>query len=92
MSAYIIVSFTPTDAEQLQHYATAVPATLSPYNGELLAKGPAENLQGDSGFTLQALIAFPSKAEASAWYGSAAYQALVPLRDAAMVSQFSLLA
>ncbi|WP_019868235.1 DUF1330 domain-containing protein [Methylovulum miyakonense] len=92
MSAYILVSFTPTNPDKLQHYAAAVPATLSPYSGEMLAKGPAENLHGDSGFALQALIAFPSKTEASAWYVSEAYQALLPLRDAAMVCQFTLLA
>lgn len=91
MSAYILVSFTPIDTEKLQQYATAVPATLVKYSGEMLAKGAIETLHGNSGFTMQAIIVFPDKALAAAWYGSDDYQALMPLRDAGMNAQFQLL-
>lgn len=92
MPAYILVSFTPIDSDKLQHYAAAVPATLLPYGGEMLAKGRAETLHGTATFAMQALIAFPDNGQAEAWYRSEAYQALIPLRDAGMDSQFTLLA
>lgn len=91
MHAYLLVSFTPTDPEQLRQYAAAVPATLSPFGGEMLAKGAIEALHGEPRFTMQALIGFADKADAGAWYASAAYQAIIPLRDAGMDSQFTLL-
>ena len=37
MAAYVSVSFTPKDPERLQQYAAAVPATLAPYHGKVLA-------------------------------------------------------
>lgn len=91
MPAYVLVSFTPIDTEKLQQYAAAVPATLTSYSGEMLVKGPIENLHGNSSFTMQAIIVFPDKALAAAWYGSDDYQALMPLRDAGMNAQFHLL-
>lgn len=88
MPAYVVVSFTPTDLEKLQQYSAAVATTLAQHSGEVLVKGPAEHLHGDSGFQMQVIIAFPSKTEATAWYHSREYQALIPTRDAGMDSQF----
>jgi uncharacterized protein (DUF1330 family) len=90
MSAYITVDFTPTDRESLQRYGAAVPATLAKFSGDYLAKGPAEQLLGEPEFQMQVILAFPSRELAAAWYHSPDYQALVPLRDAAMRSQFRL--
>jgi uncharacterized protein (DUF1330 family) len=90
MSAFITVDFTPTDKEELQKYGAAVPATLTQFSGDYLVKGPAEQLFGDSGFQMQVILTFPSKELALAWYHSPEYQALVPVRDAAMRSQFRL--
>lgn len=93
MPAYITVNFTPTgtDKDKLQEYGASVPATLSPYSGEYLAKGPSEQLHGDSGFQMQVILVFPTRDQAMAWYHSKEYQALVPLRDAGMKSQFQLI-
>ena len=90
MPAYITVDFTPIDKDKLQKYGAAVPGTLARFAGEYLVKGPAEQLLGDAAFQMQVILAFPSKELALAWYHSPAYQALVPVRDAAMRSQFRL--
>lgn len=90
MPAYITVDFTPTDKDSLQRYGAAVPATLAKFSGEYLVKGPLEQLRGEPVFQMPVILAFPSRELASAWYHSPEYQALVPLRDAAMRSQFRL--
>lgn len=91
MPAYITVNFTPIDKEKMQQYGAAVPATLATYSGEYLVKGPVEQLHGDSGFQMQVILVFPNKDLATAWYHSPAYQALLPLRNAGMRSQFQLI-
>lgn len=91
MPAYITVSFTPTDKEKLQQYGASVPETLAKYSGEYLVKGPSEQLHGDTGFQMQVILVFPTRDQASAWYHSGEYQALVPVRNAGMNSQFQLI-
>ncbi len=91
MPAYITVNFTPTDKEKLQQYGAAVPATLAKFDGEYLVKGVAEKLSGDNDYQMQVILAFPSKDQAAGWYNSPEYQALLPLRDAGMRSQFQLI-
>ena len=91
MPAYITVQFNPLDQEKLQQYGAAVPSTLAPYSGEYLTKGPVEQLSGSTGFQLQVILVFPSKALAVSWYHSDPYQTLVPLRDGAMSAKFQLM-
>jgi uncharacterized protein (DUF1330 family) len=91
MSAYIIVGFTPKDKEKLLQYGASVVPTLKKSAGEIIVKGPAEQLHGNNGFEMQVIIAFPTKEDASAWYHSKEYQALIPIRDAGMDSQFQLI-
>lgn len=90
MPAYLTVRFNPLDPEKLQQYGAAVAATLARHSGEVLAKGPAEHLHGNSGYGMQVILAFPSRDAALAWYRSDEYQALIPTRDAGMDSQFQL--
>ncbi|AZP11771.1 DUF1330 domain-containing protein [Undibacterium parvum] len=90
MPAYITVDFSPTDKEKLQEYGAAVPASLTKFSGEYLVKGPAEQLFGDTEFQMQVILTFPSRELALAWYHSPDYQTLVPLRNAAMRSEFRL--
>jgi uncharacterized protein (DUF1330 family) len=90
MPAYITVDFTPTDKEKSQEYGAAVPASLTKFSGDYLIKGPAEPLFGEALFQMQVILIFPSRELALAWYHSPGYQALVPLRNAAMRSQFRL--
>jgi len=90
MPAYIIVEFTPKDQEKLQQYGASVPPTLATYSGEILVKGPAQSLHGDAKHSMQVIIVFPSRENATSWYHSKAYQALIPLRNAGMDSRFQL--
>ena len=90
MAAYIVVHFTPINGEKLQEYGAAVPSTLAKHNGELLARGPKEMLHGTQNHRTQVIIAFPNKEDAVNWYNSDEYQALIPLRDQGMMSEFHL--
>lgn len=91
MSAYITVNYTPTDKNKLEQYVAAVPATLTRYSGEFLVKGIFEKLSGDTDYDMQVILKFPTREQATAWYHSPDYQALIPLRDAGMRSQFQLI-
>jgi len=91
MPAYITVNFTPTDKEKLQQYAASVTATVAKYSGEFLVKGMLEKLSGDTDYEMQVILALPSREQAIGWYHSPDYQALIPLRDAGMLSQFQLI-
>jgi uncharacterized protein (DUF1330 family) len=90
MSAYVIVGFTPKNTELLQEYgASAVPA-IAKYKGEILVKGPTQDLQGKYPFKNQVIIAFPTREFAESWYSSPEYQAIIPLREQGMEAHFQL--
>lgn len=91
MPAYITVNFTPTDEDKLRQYIAAVPATLAKYNGEILVRGMLEKLSGNIDYEMQVILAFPTREQATGWFYSPDYQALIPLRDAGMRSQFQLI-
>jgi len=91
MSAYIIVGLTPKDTDKLQQYGASVPPILAKYSGEILTKGPVEKLHGDFEHKIQVVIAFPSREKALDWYHSDDYQALIPIRNEGMDSQFQLI-
>ncbi len=61
-------------------YLERIDATLAPYDGRFLIHGgPVERLEGAWSGDL-VVIAFPNARNARAWYGSDAYQAILPLR------------
>jgi len=91
MSTYIVVGFTPTDKESLHEYGAAVPATLATYSGEVIVKGPVEQLHGDFDFKMQLILVFPTREDATNWYHSEEYQSLINTRNAGMDSQFQLI-
>jgi len=84
MSAYVIGHLTVKDPERWQVYRERVPATLAAWGGEVLLRGRrVALLAGQHGHTDSVVIRFPDAQAVSAWYGSAEYQALIPLREAA---------
>jgi len=91
MTAYIIVGLTPKDAEKLHQYGANVPTTLAKYSGEVIVKGPVEQLHGKFDFKVQVILMFPSREHAYNWYHSEEYQRLIPTRDSGMDSQFQLI-
>ena len=62
----------------------SVPATLVPWHAELLLRGRrARLLSGETPHTDTVVIRFPDTAAVEGWYRSAAYAALIPLREQA---------
>jgi uncharacterized protein (DUF1330 family) len=91
MTAYIIVGLTQKDAENLQQYGAKVTTTLAKFSGEVLAKGPVEQLHGNFEYKVQVILMFPSREHANNWYQSEEYQSLILTRDLGMDSQFQLI-
>ncbi|BFM50765.1 DUF1330 domain-containing protein [Marinomonas sp. THO17] len=91
MPSYIVVDLTPLDKEKLSEYSALAADTFAPYHGHFIAKGAIEVLHGDALHPMKAIIEFPDKESAKAWYESPAYQALIPLREKGISSNFHLI-
>lgn len=84
MSACVIGHITVKDAEKWAQYRAQVPATLAQWGAELLFRGQTSGvLAGSHAHTDTVVISFPDLASVTGWYQSAAYQALIPLRQQA---------
>jgi len=83
--AYVIGHIAVKDAEKWAEYRNQVPQTLAPWGAELVFRGQrAALLDGEHHpYPDVVVIAFPDLDAVSGWYASAAYQALVPLREQA---------
>ena len=65
---------------EIAEYLERIDATLAPYDGRFLVHGgPVEAVEGAWPGDV-VIIAFPDADAARAWYDSAAYQAILPLR------------
>jgi uncharacterized protein (DUF1330 family) len=76
-----------TDSAAIKNYGAKVPETLAPFKGHyhfVVAGGKAESLDGDPPPQGIVVIAFDSSEQAHAWYNSAAYAAIRPIRQAAV--------
>jgi len=83
-TAYLIGHLTIKDADKWAMYRSQVPATLEPWGAELVFRGQrAEVLAGEHPHTDVVVIRFPSREAIAGWHASAAYQALIPLRQQA---------
>ncbi|SHO56659.1 DUF1330 domain-containing protein [Vibrio quintilis] len=91
MTCLVIVDVTPVDPELLSQYSAKAAETLVPYNGQFIAKGETEVLHGEAAHPLKAVIRFPDKESARNWYSSEAYQAIIPLREQAIISHFHMI-
>jgi uncharacterized protein (DUF1330 family) len=84
LSAYVIGHISIRDEARWAEYRSKVPATLELWGAELLLRAQtAAVLAGRHTHTDVVVIRFPDLASASGWFNSAAYQALIPLRNAA---------
>lgn len=88
--AYVMGHIVVQNVEKWAAYRAQVPATLAPWQAELLLRGQAGETLGEapSAFPYAdvVVIRFRSMADAQAWFASPAYQALLPLRaEAAQV-------
>jgi len=90
MKSLVIVDLTPINKDKLAQYSAKAAETLIPFNGQFIAKGALEVLSGNASHSMKAVIEFPDRESAQNWYNSAAYQAIIPLREEGMNSQFHL--
>jgi uncharacterized protein (DUF1330 family) len=82
--AFVVGQMTVKHPEKWAQYRSQVLATLVPFGGELVFRG--EQVQSFSGVNPHpdiVVIRFPSLGDAQGWHASAAYQALIPLRQEA---------
>ena len=81
MKAYVLVQETVTDEQTFAAYRSKVVPTLAPYDGRFVVRGGTLSvLEGDWPLPRLVILEFPSREAATAWYGSAEYQAILPLR------------
>ncbi|MFD3545792.1 DUF1330 domain-containing protein [Streptomyces sp. NPDC058655] len=81
MTAYAIAHLRPgTMNEDVLRYIEEIQATMDPFGGRFLVHGKeVEVLEGPFPGTV-VVIGFPDIDRARAWYASAAYQEILPLR------------
>ena len=93
MPAYVIVGLGVTEPEAYEAYRREVPATLEPYGGQFVVRGGAfEVLEGDWPASRTVVLTFPSAEQVRAWYASAGYQAILPIRQRHARTQFMVVA
>jgi uncharacterized protein (DUF1330 family) len=84
MAAWLVGQIAVRDPVQWQVYLDRVGATISAYGGELIFRGEARaRLAGDVVGERIVVVRFADTAALDAWHDSPAYQALVPIREAA---------
>ena len=90
-AAYLIGHITVKNPEKWADYRSQVPATLEPWGAELVLRGKRiAILSGEHPHTDVVVIRFPDTKAIDGWHASAAYQALISLRqeaaDVALIS------
>lgn len=82
--AYVVGQITVKNPEKWDEYRSQVPGTLVPWGGELVFRGKqVAVLAGGNPHPDIVVIRFPDVAAVNGWFESAAYQALIPLRQQA---------
>ncbi len=85
MAAYLIGSVNSvSDQGRTEEYGNRVVATVEPYGGKYLARGPGERIEGKWEPMMAVIIEFPSMDALKEWYDSAAYRELRELRKGAV--------
>lgn len=82
MTAYAVAVIRETRfGNEIREYLQRIDETLEPFSGKYRVHGgPYQPLEGTWTSDL-VIIEFPSMEHAEGWYGSAAYQAIRPLRS-----------
>jgi uncharacterized protein (DUF1330 family) len=83
-AAYVVGQVTVKDEAKWREYRRAVPETFGPWGGEAVFRGTQfAALAGHCPHADVVVVRFPNVAALNGWFASDAYQALIPLRDAA---------
>ena len=79
--AFFIGQFDIHDPQGYAVYRAQTAATLAPFGGRFVVRGGRlQVFEGDAPLPRVVVIEFPSFDQAKAWYDSAAYQTLIPIR------------
>jgi uncharacterized protein (DUF1330 family) len=80
---YYIAEVASTDSETyVKEFASKISGTVEPFGGRYLVRGgQTTTIDGEPPKPRVIVIAFDSMQKAQAWRNSAAYRALVPVRD-----------
>ena len=84
---YVIAEVEVTDPAAFQEYGAKVGPTLAAHNARLIVRGKANAKEGPVPVGNIVVIEFGSVADAEAWYNSAAYKEIIPLRQRAANSR-----
>lgn len=80
--AYVIGHITVKNPKKWGEYRSKVPETLAAWGAELVLRGvKSDLLAGVHAHTDTVVIRFPNREAVHNWHSSAAYQALIPLRQ-----------
>ncbi len=83
-AAYVVGHITVKNPDKWAEYRSQVPDTLAPWGAEVTFRGKkVAALAGDTPYSDIVVIRFPSVDAVNGWFSSAAYQALIPLREQA---------
>ena len=84
MTAYVIGHISVKDPQRWAEYRAKVPATLTDWGGELVLRCVRCAVRdGAHRHTATVVLRFATLEAATGWHESAAYQALIPLRQQA---------
>lgn len=84
MKAFFVAAVTVKDPAKFQEYAEKAGATFAAHGGEPVLRGKVNGaLVGATDHQAVGIVKFPNQDALAAWFGSAEYQALIPLRDQA---------
>lgn len=82
--AFVVGHITVKNPARWDEYRSRVPETLTPWGGELVFRGARlAVLAGVFEHPDIVVIRFPSPQAVHGWFGSEAYQALIPIRTQA---------
>lgn len=92
MAAFVVVELEVHDPEGYEPYKAPAEASVVAAGGSYRVRGgPVEVLEGEAPSGRVVILEFPDMDAARAWYRSEAYQAVVPIRQAAATGRMFLI-
>jgi len=81
MRAFVIAQENSFDQAMVGEYRQKVVESIASFGGKFVVRGGALTVvEGEWPYERTVVVEFPSRAMAEAWYGSPAYQKVLPLR------------
>jgi uncharacterized protein (DUF1330 family) len=82
VAAYLIAHVEVADVQAYEEYRQQVPAVIAAHGGRYLIRGGAvQRLEGESALHRVVVLEFENMARLRAFYDSADYQRLIPMRQ-----------